>query len=83
MEAGEVKLRVRSNDGETMVLEQLTGEDAITYIAETPEELANLAFFTVGAEIDCGLQFDIENPLNTRVYLKFETAVLSNFELPQ
>ena len=79
----EIKLKVRSNDGTTMVLEQLNGEDALTYVAETPEEAQQLAFFTVGAEIDCGLQIDMENPFNSRVYLKFESAVLANFELPQ
>jgi len=83
VEAGEVKLRVRSNDGTTMVLEQLNGEDALEYIAETPEELEKLPFFTVGAEIDCGLQIDLENPLNTRVYLHFGDTVVSNFEIPE
>lgn len=83
MEAGELKLRVRSNDGTTMIVEQLNGEDALTYIAETPEEQENIAKFPVGAEIDCGLALDVENPLNSRVYLKFETAVVANFELPQ
>lgn len=83
MEAGELKLKVRSNDGTTMVVEQLNGEDALTYIAESPEEQETVAKFTVGSEITCGLQFDLENPLNSRVYLKIDDALLSNFEISQ
>ena len=78
--AEEIKLRVRSNDGTTMVVEQLNGEDALTYIAETPEEMANLAFFAVGAEIICGLLLDTENPIESRLYLKCGDAVIANFD---
>lgn len=79
----EVKLRVRSNDGTTMIVEQLNGEDALTYIAETPEELANLAVFPVGAEIICGLLLDMEDPMQSRVYLKHAETVLANFEFKE
>jgi len=80
VDGGEVKLRVRSNDGTTMILEQLNGEEALTYIAETPEEAVNMAFFTVGAEITCGLSVDMANPVESRVYLICDNVVLSNFE---
>lgn len=58
METDEAKLRIRSNDGKTMVVETLAGEIAFSYIAETPEELEKLAFFPAGSEITCGMQFD-------------------------
>ena len=60
MEEKKMKLRARSNDGTTLVLEQLNGEDALTYIAETPGELADLKYFPVGTVADCLFVVDPE-----------------------
>ena len=77
------KLRIRSNDGENLVLEHLDGEDALTWTTETPEEAEKLAFFPVGTEVDFFFDLDLENPANTRLMFGNGRCTLANFELPE